>query len=144
MLINNVGVIDNKKFFAIDPAEIESLIRVNIFTQTFMTKYARSVMPQNGKKNAIVHLSSMLGENAGPFYAVYSGTKFYNKIFGRLTSNSCNADTLVVMSSGISTSMTNHKKSFGILEPEVVTNGILKNLGLSNFSKSSCTVNHSV
>lgn len=31
MLINNVGVIDSKKFFDLTPQEIQDIIKVNIF-----------------------------------------------------------------------------------------------------------------
>jgi short-subunit dehydrogenase len=92
----------------LSPQEIEDLIRVNIFTQVFMTKYARQVMLSD-RKNAFVHLSSILGETALPFHGVYSGTKTFNRVFGKLMSSNHKtnkAETLVVKPSGITTGMT--------------------------------------
>ncbi len=39
MLVNNVGVIDRAKFLEIDPQYLQDLIKVNIYSQVFMTKY---------------------------------------------------------------------------------------------------------
>lgn len=47
MLVNNVGLNDIKKLFTLSPQEIEDLIRVNIFTQVFMTKHTRALIKQN-------------------------------------------------------------------------------------------------
>ncbi|TNV76710.1 hypothetical protein FGO68_gene4703 [Halteria grandinella] len=132
MLINNVGVMDGKKILENTPEELESLLRVNIFTQVFMTKYARSVMPSD-KHNAFVHLSSFLSELPFPFFGTYAGTKVFNKVYGKLTyeaQNTNRPDTLIVNPAGIVTNMTkDHMRSSSYVPPEKVVHAIFRELG---------------
>jgi short-subunit dehydrogenase len=98
LLINNVGVLDREKILQMSPSELESLIRVNIFTQVFMTKYARAVMPTD-KRNSIVTLSSIIAEFIVPFHGTYSATKVFNKVYAKLAHGAISTnkpDTLLV------------------------------------------------
>ena len=47
MLVNNVGVIDRGKVLEIPPEELEGLIRVNVNSQVFMTKYGLEKMAKD-------------------------------------------------------------------------------------------------
>lgn len=73
-----------------------------------MTKHAREVM-RNDRRNALVHFSSIIADVDLPFHAVYCGTKAFNKVFGKVTSENHHtnkADTLVVKPAGVTTGMT--------------------------------------
>ena len=47
IMINNVGVLNYKFFFETPPEEIEQTIIINVFTQTFITKYSLQTMKLN-------------------------------------------------------------------------------------------------
>ena len=133
ILINNVGLNDQKKFFELTPEEIQGLLMVNMFTQVFMTKHAREVMPKD-KKNAFIHVSSVIGDIDLPFHGVYSGTKTFNRVFGKLTSENHRtnkAETLILKPAGITTGMTQNYKDPSFVDPEDVTFGMLRELGTS-------------
>lgn len=46
-MINNVGVIDRKKFFELSPEEVYAIIKVNMFPTAMFTKYAKNQMKKN-------------------------------------------------------------------------------------------------
>jgi short-subunit dehydrogenase len=131
--VNNVGVIDIKKVFELSPQELESIIRVNIFTQVFFTKYARQTMPSD-KHNLMIHLSSLLGDVAFPFYGTYSGTKTFNRVFGKLmheNQRTNKPDTLIVKPGGILTNMTKGHQSSSYVPPEDVIQGMFREIGIN-------------
>lgn len=84
MLINNVGVVDRKRFFDMTPEEIQNIMAVNMFTPVFMTKYAlQHMISKKSDRFALVHFSSIIGPNAVlPFHALYAGNKKFTNDFG--------------------------------------------------------------
>jgi short-subunit dehydrogenase len=131
MIVNNAGVNDQKKVFELTPEEIEALLRVNIFSQVFMTKYARSKMAGD-RRNSVIHMSSIVGDLHLPFHAIYGGTKAFNRVFGKTFSSGWKTntpDTLVVKPSLVSTGMTGYHKDPSGVEPEDVVRGIMRELG---------------
>ena len=141
MLVNCAGVIDRKKFLDLTPEEIEAIVKVNIFAQVFMTKNARAVMPSE-QINAIVHFSSILGDMGLPYHALYSGTKTFNRVFGRLTYQNQLTnppDTLIVKPSTTTTAMTGYQKDVTSVLPEEVALGMFRELGLDDNKRYSET-----
>jgi short-subunit dehydrogenase len=82
LLINNAGFGGYKPFVAVDPATVESLIRVHV---TAMTRLARAALPGMvaRKSGGIVQVASLLTMSAMlppgrmPYRAVYVGCKAY-------------------------------------------------------------------
>ena len=87
-----------------------------------------------------MHLSSILGDFALPFHAVYSGTKTFNRVFGRMiyTTKANNPpDTLIVSPSAVTTGMTEYLKDQTTVEPEQVVFGLFRSLGLRPYYETN-------
>ncbi len=103
-----------------------------------MTKHAITKFSKD-ESNTIVHLSSILGDLPLPFYAVYSGTKTFNKVFGRLiyaTKGGNSPDTLIVKPSKTTTQMTDYAKDATTVDPVDVVHGMCKELGLRRYGET--------
>lgn len=111
-----------------------------------MSKYAMRTFAKN-ERNCLVHLSSLLGSMPLPFYDVYSGTKTFNRVFGRMiyATKSGNApDTLIVSLCKTTTPMTNYAKDPSTVEPEQVVFGLTRELGNSEYAETNGAYWHNI
>ena len=111
-----------------------------------MTKYALANFAKD-ESNALIHLSSILGDFGLPFYAVYSGTKTFNRVFGMLThyTKAGNTpDTLIVKPSKTSTQMIDYARDSTSVEPVEVVHGMCKELGLKSYAETNGAWAHNV
>lgn len=75
ILINNAGWGQFKVFTDQDPADIQSMIDLNI---SCLTQLTRALLPQLKKrKGRIVNIASVAGFMPGPYMSVYYATKAY-------------------------------------------------------------------
>eukprot|EP00347_Sterkiella_histriomuscorum_P006676 403351860 len=138
MLVNNVGLIDFQRFLELPPQQIQDLLRVNMFTQVYFTKYARLNAKKHNQKTAFVHLSSTLSEIGFCYNAIYCGTKTFNKIFANSFARNSNnfdqnrikqIDTLIVKPGTVTTNMTQNKEDFISVTAQEVGSSIVRDLG---------------
>jgi short-subunit dehydrogenase len=97
-----------------------------------MTLNARRTFAKD-KQNSLVHLSSILGDMSLPFHGVYSGTKTFNKVFGRMVylgKYPKSPDTLIVKPGIVTTGMTDYHKDATSANPEQTVHGITREMGL--------------
>ena len=79
MLVNNVGIsIPNKPTLESDPADIETIIKTNVFSYVMMTKYFLQEAKTHRSKDhsLIIYLSSVVADIRNPSRnAFYQATK---------------------------------------------------------------------
>jgi len=87
ILVNNVGVsYENCEYFHdVSDSIIDSLIKINIESLTYMTKLALPAMLAKGK-GAIINLSSISGVAPAPLLSAYGASKAYVDHFSRALS----------------------------------------------------------
>src|SRR5260370_36180610 len=73
ILVNNAGIFDFKPLEAITPEHFHSQFNLNVLGLLLTTQEAVKHIGPNG--GAIINISSIVGPNAVPSGAVYSGTK---------------------------------------------------------------------
>eukprot|EP00347_Sterkiella_histriomuscorum_P019711 403340581 len=147
VLMNVAGLNDQVKLFEVPPQHIQDMIKINIFSQVFMTKYMREHVKQHKQKSAFVHFSSILSQMPLPFHAVYSGTKRFNQVFGDCVAVSSNhwskmrrqkqIDQLIVQPSGVTTNMTQYHEDPMFVKPGQVSYGLLRDLGIKTQSNGA-------
>lgn len=111
-----------------------------------MTLNARRTMAKD-KRNSLVHLSSILGDMSLPFHGVYSGTKTFNKIFGRmiyLGKYPTAPDTLIVKPGIVTTGMTDYHKDASSADPTETVHGISREMGLRACGETNGAFVHQV
>jgi short-subunit dehydrogenase len=111
-----------------------------------MTLNARRTMAKD-KKNCLVHLSSILGDMSLPFHGVYSGTKTFNKVFGRMVymgKYPSSPDTLVVKPGIVTTGMTDYHRDPTSADPEDTVLGVTREMGLRAYGETNGAFVHSV
>ncbi len=74
VLVNNVAFSFPGEFVEFKMSSIEKCINVNVVLTTKMTRHFGQKMKQNGK-GALINVSSLTGEVAMPYFALYSATK---------------------------------------------------------------------
>jgi short-subunit dehydrogenase len=76
VLVNNAGFGTVGPFAELDPERELEQIRLNVVALVRLTRAALPGMLARGR-GAVVNVSSLAGENAGPFTATYAATKAY-------------------------------------------------------------------
>src|SRR5262245_57221413 len=76
LLVNNAGFGTMGAFAELDPERELEEIRLNVVALVRLTRAALPGMVARGR-GAIVNVSSLAGESAGPFNATYAATKAY-------------------------------------------------------------------
>jgi short-subunit dehydrogenase len=74
-----------------------------------------------------------------PFHGVYSGTKAFNRVFGRMIymgKYPVSPDTLIVKPGLVTTGMTDYHKDLTSVEPEQTVNGMVREMGLRGYSET--------
>jgi len=72
-LVNNAGITMNRRFDEVTPEQFDTLYRVNVRAQFFLTQKLVAELEKN--RGAIVNLSSVHALSGMPRHAVYAGTK---------------------------------------------------------------------
>ena len=111
-----------------------------------MTLNARRTMTKD-KKNCLVHLSSILGDMSLPFHGVYSGTKTFNKVFGRMVymgKYPQAPDTLIVKPGIVATGMTEYHRDPMSAEPEDTVYGVTREMGLRGYGETNGAFIHTI
>ncbi|CDW86756.1 short chain dehydrogenase reductase family protein [Stylonychia lemnae] len=121
ILLNNVGVLGSKRLLEEDPQMLQNMIVVNIFAQTFMTKYYHlyikerdSKLPYNlsaeaeRKRYGEIHLSSFISERSSELRYI---------------------DYEIVKPSLVKTYMTGFKEHWRAVDPYEVPYGVFRALG---------------
>lgn len=76
--------ISNKPTLELDPAEIERIIKTNVFSYVMMTKHfiSEAKAHRADRQSLIIYLSSVVADIRNPNRnAFYQGTKLQNKVF---------------------------------------------------------------
>jgi glucose 1-dehydrogenase len=74
ILVNNAGRTVEGPFDAVDPAEFDALVRLNLGAGFFASAAARPALAASGH-GVIVNMTSVLGARGGRGYVLYSATK---------------------------------------------------------------------
>jgi len=73
-LVNNAGITFNRPFLTVTPEQFDSVYRVNIRAQFFLTQVVAEDMLKHGG-GAICNITSIHGVSGAPEHSVYAGTK---------------------------------------------------------------------
>ncbi len=95
ILINNAGIGFSGKVVDSNPAEAETMVRVNVLGVYYM---ARSVLPGmiERQRGDIVNIASVAGLKYSPNFALYSATKFAVRAFSEGLRNEVQAHNIRV------------------------------------------------
>ena len=116
MLVNNVGIsIPNKSTLESDPADIESIIKTNVFSYVMMTKHflQEAKTYRSKDQSFIIYLSSVVADIRNPNRnGFYQATKLQNKVFANYLyyPSSFRVDRLVLKPGWVSTPLTHNRK----------------------------------
>jgi 17beta-estradiol 17-dehydrogenase / very-long-chain 3-oxoacyl-CoA reductase len=113
VLVNNVGVGPIKEFKEFSESEIESVIRLNAFFPTHLT---RLILGYFQRPALILNVTSYAGLIPPPYLAVYAATKAYNHAFSRsLTAELKDIETISLITGSVHTA--SNKKPISFLRP---------------------------
>lgn len=74
MFVNNAGIVQVRPLVEVEPAELETLFRVNVFGVLYGIQAAFAQMRETGGK--IINAASIAGREGFPHLGAYSATKF--------------------------------------------------------------------
>ena len=80
LLVNNAGFGTVGRFAELDLETEEREIRLNVLALMRLTRVVLPAMLERGR-GAVINISSLAGESAGPFMATYAGTKAFVTTF---------------------------------------------------------------
>jgi len=85
MVVNNAGKLMANRFFDQDPAELQTMHKLNLYPITLLSKYAGNFFRAQATPTnqfGIIQLSSTASEFTMPQLALYCATKRYNEVLG--------------------------------------------------------------
>ncbi len=81
LLVNNAGVANPGRFLQKPLEDFEQLIALNVNACVQLTHYFGRRMIEHSR-GGMIFVSSVMGYNAGPYYACYSASKGFELLFG--------------------------------------------------------------
>jgi short-subunit dehydrogenase len=139
ILINNVGMGTWCGPFEEQPLEnIKDTIIVNTYVQSFLTRALIAQLSKRaveGRRSAIINISSNSADIQTPGCSLYSGTKAYNDLFSRSLAEEYEGkiDILSVKPSLVKSSLTKTMDdAWYAIEPEQCVQASIKQLGKSD------------
>jgi 17beta-estradiol 17-dehydrogenase / very-long-chain 3-oxoacyl-CoA reductase len=135
ILVNNVGAVLKKTFFNMSMNEANTLVNVNIIPQVFMTHTLLPKMLERseteGKRCAILNLSSLASRTRMSNALIYAATKSYNEVISEITQKLLkdkNIDVMTILPGPVLSQMTRYKAPL-VITPEIHAKGVLDALG---------------
>jgi len=158
VVVNNVGLLTKGPSLQEDPQSLQNEIKVNLYPISLLSAFAlRSFKSQSksgdaeGKRYALIQLSSLSGIRAIPPMGSYGATKRYDSVLGQLInklnqkekmkSTPCEIDSTILYPSLTTTAMVNFVSAkINCCSTYQSVSGTLRDLGF--LSQSNGSHNH--